>query len=254
MFLVRRQILNNVETTVTSIVARINNPAVHPSLWQIDYLDLCYDQNPFFGVEALVVGNEIAVYGYDVSFFPGKSIVIKLSLATLLSAPNGSYIGNQAQYLSNSYTWKPGLTGPDVWDTEITSVAGFSVRYNARIQKWQVIRIDGFYASNDPGQPVQVQMLVSSFGPFGAPGPVRWEDRKNIYHFPELTWGDPLFKSNAKCYGVREYEGFSSNPDYKILFTYTNNFAELAPNIPPPELFTNYDYCRIKSNEVDSPY
>ena len=257
-------------TYAGEFIARIKNPTAIPNQWNIEYIYMISDPNNNSdikpGVEILpsADGKFLVVYGFYNNPRPGapnpnKTIVLMLDTQGLEKTTAGSFI-NQSyiQHLSadqnnQNLRWLPGFVDrdaagdPQYFDLHIDSVSGFTIRWNAGLQQYQVVGINGIYAQKPtPAQPqapssAHIFLNKNWWGPFKGPG----VSNADIYNFPELNNG-----SDKICYTVCEWQdsGFAGLNDHNILFTYTYSSMSIPNQIADPSLYQNHAAI------VDNPF
>lgn len=267
--------VNNVGTDI----ARITNPTTVPSQWKIEYLKLTVGPgaptpDPIsFGSEALTSfsmptdsplynlgpfqGNYVLVYGYYVNANSvGQAIAIMIPNAALANTPNGGYLFNSPYPLwrlstdgNGNPAWKQGLIGfnGDYYDINqgqlvngaLASFAGYSVRYNANVQKWQLVSVagNGGISRNPKNNALpSIWLGTSAIGPFSQSAPVAYafpQTPQNSYWNQQIPakFG-PYAYQNTQCYAIREWQlNPNQEDDSSLFFTYTagstdNNILE----------------------------
>jgi len=173
-------VITGAATNIGTDIARISNPTVSPTQWNIEYITLIpTNQNnspavALFGNEALTdyfrpgddlagnsaynlygfQGGSVLLYGYS----GGKAVAIMVLNSALASTANGQTIDNSQGFrlanINGSLGWQQGLiynNGADYANIDTTTPAtgglsgfsGYSIRYNATLGRWQLLGIPG---------------------------------------------------------------------------------------------------------------
>ena len=252
-----------------TLIARVANPTDPPDRWAIDYLDLGLTGFPIYGAngEALVSGADLYLFGVtSPDPMATETAAIRLPVASLLAAPQGSSLGAQVTYLDRFYKWSPGFAGDpmdqgdglglnaalhyDYWRVGIRTPLGFTIRWNGRINRWQAVTVDSraewqehWQPSGNPN-PRSVICMTSRRGPFGP-----WSAPRKIFQFPDFVAAGPRPPGGLHCYAVAECPDFASGPDV-IRFTYSSSTSGPSGAARPD----SPEFYGVRVAEVPNPF